>query len=100
MRTDICCLSPSRLLGEQGGGVNLALKRSLAALQHGGSSVPGLSSGSVSSGTSLSHHFPLVPFSRLPCPFPSLFLITHLELNKQLWAKPGCRQGGCADGKG
>lgn len=73
--------------------MNPVLKHSLAASQHGSGCIPGLSSGSISSGTSLSHHFPLVPFSRLPCPFPSFFHVGCQKLSKQLWAKLGFRRG-------
>lgn len=58
--------------------------------------MPGLSSSSVS----LSCYFPLVPFSRLPCLFFSLFLIRYQQLNKKPWAKLGCWWCGCADGTG
>lgn len=76
--------------------MNPTLKHSLTVLQHRGSSIPGLSPGSVSSGKSLSHHFPLVSFSRLPFLSP----VRHQELNEQLWVKQGCWGSGCADDKG
>lgn len=82
--SDTCFYPPLECLGmkwhhhfspfpswEKGDGVNPALERSLTMLQHRGSSMPGLSPGSVSSGTPLCHPFPLVSFSRLHCSLSS-----------------------------
>lgn len=74
--SDTCFYPPLDCLGikwhhhfpswEKGDGVNPVLKHSLPVLQHRGSSIPRLSPGSASSGTSLSHHVPLFPLFQAP----------------------------------